>query len=660
MLTVKINDILEISKFTNILRSDIKVLTPSGMKKIYAAEVTAINSEVFSLKTKKHELSCSPDHLIKSDNKWIKAKDFRIGDIIDTKYGPYELTEISKLEYRDDLLDIHVDTNEYYTNDILSHNSSLLDSFDYTLYGKTRGKKKKWSTLSTLPNRINGELMNRIKFMANGVNVEVKRGISPSVLELWENGVLNERAGKSNIDEKIEDYIGIDLETFKSFISLSINDFKNFISLTNEEKQLLLDKLFNLEVINILNGILKDINKNNKTRLASLDQEIKTLEDSIDSIRRSIDRALARQKEESRLALERQREDLQLEIDRLTGEMNAKKNDYLLLKEKMEKIKGKEVEIQNESDKERKQHINTQNDIKNVQSEIDLYDSGKCPTCKTDFDSTHFTNLRTALAEKLQSFVDIKTEIEDNMQKIALRKTKLAALAQDSTQSFNDLTYLLKSNKAEIDKLKQKKSLQSPQTTTLPDNTQEFQTTIVELEQKKLHSQENITTCREKEMYYKELNRILGEDGVKKAIISGIIKPINHFISQNLKKMSMSFEVKLDQSFTAEIKNLGFAIEHDTLSTGETKKINVCILIAYLKLIRTKRHINILFLDEVFSSIDLEGIDSILLLLKSFANEYNINIFVVHHAILSEEMFDRILKINKEVFSSIEEVLPQL
>jgi ABC-type Mn2+/Zn2+ transport system ATPase subunit len=75
-----------------------------------------------------------------------------------------------------------------------------------------------------------------------------------------------------------------------------------------------------------------------------------------------------------------------------------------------------------------------------------------------------------------------------------------------------------------------------------------------------------------------------------------------------------------------------------------------------LKLIRTKKHINILFLDEVFSSIDLEGIDSILLLLKSFANEYNINIFVVHHAILSEEMFDRILKINKEVFTSIEEV----
>ena len=104
----------------------------------------------------------------------------------------------------------------------------------------------------------------QIEFVSNRTEVEIKRGINPGILELWENGVLNERAGKSNIDDKIEEYIGMDVETFKSFISMSVDSFKNFISLSNEEKQILLDKLFNLEVINILNGILKDINKNNK------------------------------------------------------------------------------------------------------------------------------------------------------------------------------------------------------------------------------------------------------------------------------------------------------------------------------------------------------------------------------------------------------------
>jgi DNA repair exonuclease SbcCD ATPase subunit len=521
--------------------------------------------------------------------------------------------------------------------------SSLLESFEYSLYGKVKsGKSKKWHKLSSLPNRINGELLNRVKFVANGTEVEIRRGISPSVLDLIENGVVNERAGKANVDEKIEKYIGMDIETFKSFISMSINDFKNFISLTNEEKQLLLDKLFNLEVINILNNILKDINKSNKIRMASLDSEIRTLEDSIDSIKRSIEKAV-----------EKEKENIQQEIDTLVDEMNSKKEEYKTLKEKVDKIKEKETELNDELDNEKKQYINIQNDIKNVQREIDLYDSGKCPTCRTDFNSDHFVTLRASFVEKKEGYEKIKSEIEDNIKLVKERQIKLKGLSEKTTTTFNDLNYLLKNYKGQIDRLNQKKNLETGKKSV---NIQEFQNTIVELEDKKSISHDNATISKEKELYYKELNRIFGEDGVKKSIIAGIIKPINHFIAENIKKMGLTFDVRLDETFTAEIRTLGSVVEHDSLSTGENKRINIAILIAYLKLIRTKKHINILFLDEVFSSIDIEGIDSILSLLKSFANDYNINIFVVHHAILNQEMFDRILKINKEVFSSIEEV----
>jgi len=535
--------------------------------------------------------------------------------------------------------------------------SSLLESFEYSLYGKVKsGKTKKWHKLSTLPNRINGELLNTIKFESLGTDVEIKRGISPAVLELWENGVLNDRAGKANIDESIEKYIGMDIETFKSFISMSINDFKNFISLSNEEKQLLLDKLFNLEIINILNGILKDINKSNKVRMASLESEIRTLEDSIDSIQRSIDKAIEKEKREAELALEREKEDIQSQIDSITESMNSKKEDYKLLKEKIDKIKEKESELSEELEKEKKQYIITNSDIKSVQKEIDLYDSGKCPTCSTDFTGENFITLRASLVDKKSKYESILSEIESNIKDIKEKQLKLKSISDKTTTSFNDLSYSLKSKKLEIENLTKKKSEQKEVQAKPSVNIQEFQNTIIELEDKKKVSSENSTICKEKEMYYKDLNRIFGEDGVKKAIISGIIKPINHFISENVKKMMLPFEVKLDETFTAEIKTLGSVVEHDTLSTGETKKINISILIAYLKLIRTKKHINILFLDEVFSSIDIEGIDSILGLLKSFANDYNINIFVVHHAILSQEMFDRIIQINKEVFTSIEEV----
>jgi len=525
--------------------------------------------------------------------------------------------------------------------------SSFLSSFEYTLYGKVRGgRQKKWSTLSTLPNRINGELLNRISFTSNGVEVEVKRGISPNKLELWENGVLNERAGKANIDDAIESYVGLDIETFKSFISMSINDFKNFISLSNEEKQLLLDKLFNLEVINILNSILKELAKNNKVRMASLDAEIRTLDESIASINRSIEKSIEK-------SIERGKQDIQSEIDRLMTEMNEKKEDYKALKEKVDKIKEKEEILSKEIENEKKQYIIVQGDIKNVQREIDLYDSGKCPTCGTDFDSDHFVALREALVEKKAGFDRIKTEIEGNIAAVKERQIKLKSIADGTQSSYSEMSFFLKNCKTQIEQLNRKK-----QTVDVVENVdvEEFRRTITELEDKKGRGQDGVATTRDKELYYKELNKIFGEDGVKKSIIAGIIKPINAFIAENIGKMGIPFEVRLDETFTAEIRQFGSAIESDSLSTGENKRVNIAILIAYLKLIRTKRHINILFLDEVFSSIDIEGIDSILTLLKSFANEYNINIFVVHHAILNQEMFDRILKINKEVFSSIEEI----
>lgn len=627
----------------SIIDRVIKVKSANGWKKIKNIGITSPNSEKIIIKTENFELIGSPLHKVKFSNKWNFLKDLLVGDYVDTIYGSQKLISVECDNIKEDLWDIEVDGEEYYSNGILSHNSSLLSSFDYTLYGKVKGMKKKWTTLSTLPNRINGELLNRIRFQSNSTDVEVKRGINPNILELWENGILNERAGKVNLDEKIEDYIGMDIDTFKSFISLSINDFKNFISLTNEEKQILLDKLFNLEVINILNNILKELNKNNKIRMASLDSEILTLSESIDSIQKSIDKSI-----------EKEKENIQVEIDKIKEDMDSKKEDYISIKDKIDKISLKKDELDKEIETEKKQYIILQTDIKGVQKDIDLYDSGKCPTCQTDFISDHFVSLRQSLVDKKTGMEKIKIELESNIKSIREKQIKLQEISDKATKTYNDLNYFLKNCKAQIDKLNMKKK--SDEVGNESQNIVEFKNTIDSLKEKKVLSEDNLSISKNKELFYKELNKIFGEEGVKKSIISSIIKPINHFVADNVKKMGLQFEVVLDETFAAQIKHLGSVIDHETLSTGETRRVNISILIAYLKLIRTKKFINILFLDEIFSSIDYLGVEDILRLLKSFASEYKINIFVVHHAIMNEEIFDRIIRINKDVFSNIEEV----
>lgn len=688
-----IGELYELAQHINMSLSKIEINTPNGYKRVLGIDITAKDSIIYQIKTDKgHLLECSPDHKILQFSNWKKAKELSKGDTISCKEGLSIITDINVLEEREDLYDLEVIEHEYFTNGIISHNSSLLSAVEYVLYGKVRGKNKKWTTLSSLPNRINGSMLNSITFESGGTEVKICRGESPKVIELYENGILNERFGKANIDTKIEEYIGMDVDTFKSFISMSINDFKNFISLSNEEKQLLLDKLFNLEIINSLNNVLKEMNKNNKIRMTSLSTEISSLTDSITSIHNSIEAFIEKEKQRKQAEkavdiekekekirdrqkdLKTQKDDYTTKIEEMVAVGKEKAVLYNKLKDNITKIKNKMVEVDGELDSDRAEYSKIKNEISNVDKEINLYDKGKCPTCGTDFHSEHFINLKAELNEKKESFIKIKTEIEEKGKKVKEYKNKLMDLLEKANTEYNNLVVLIKGYKSKIEDYKNnilkidgdvskldkmisdldiQKEIEPPKEAI---NIDDFKKTISDLEEKKNAANNKLGECKDTEIVYKELNKIFSEGGVKKSIISNIIKPINKFITENMHLMNIPYDIKLDDTFNATITQFGNQIEYESLSTGETKKINIAIVLAYLKLIRTKKHINILFLDEVFAGLDLDGIDAILTLLKSFANEYKINIFVVHHAILNQDMFDRIIKMNKDVFTTIEEI----
>lgn len=516
--------------------------------------------------------------------------------------------------------------------------SSILQNFDYTLFGKVKGRKKALA-MSSLPNRINKELLSTIQFNSNGTQIEVKRGINPNMLELYENNILYDRAGKVNVDDRLQKWIGIDLDTFKSFISLNVSDFKNFISLSTEEKRLLLDKLFNLEAINILNGVLKTIASENKKEMDILEREVLSYQSSMESIRKNLDKAK-----------QSEFETVEQDIIKIKEQITSNKSEWELLKEKKTKIDLKEKELSTKSDDDKREYITIQNEVKNCNISIDLYNSGKCPTCKSDLSGDEHAAIKHSFVDKKDSLLKVSLELQNTIKEWNDKKLKLRKIADDTNSLYGELSSTLRSLKLNLDNLQAKTKNEM-----VSESIQKFEETITEINTKKVKSEDHLDVNREKSLYHKELSKVFSENGVKKVIIKNIIDPINFFITQNIKKINLPFEVILDETFDAKIFSLGNEIDPETLSTGESKKINLCILIAYLKLIRLKRSINILFLDEVFSSIDIESIDGMLEMIKDFASEYKINIFLVHHAILAAEHFDRILIVEKNIFSKISE-----
>lgn len=121
----------------SIIDRGIKVKSANGWKKIKNIGITSPNSEKIIIKTENFELIGSPLHKVKFSNKWNFLKDLLVGDYVDTIYGSQKLISVECDNIKEDLWDIEVDGEEYYSNGILSHNSSLLSSFDYTLDRKS-------------------------------------------------------------------------------------------------------------------------------------------------------------------------------------------------------------------------------------------------------------------------------------------------------------------------------------------------------------------------------------------------------------------------------------------------------------------------------------------------------------------------------------------
>ena len=148
--------------------------------------------------------------------------------------------------------------------------------------------------------------------------------------------------------------------------------------------------------------------------------------------------------------------------------------------------------------------------------------------------------------------------------------------------------------------------------------------------------------------FYKIMEDIYGDKGVKQSAIRRILPILNAEVKKVLQDLGMEYRVVFNQEFNAEITSLGFPVTVEMLSTGEKKKIDFAALIAIIRLLKIKFHgINLIFLDEIFSSIDGDGVYHVLKILSNMAKELNLNTFVINHSALPTELFDFRVDIEK-------------
>jgi DNA repair exonuclease SbcCD ATPase subunit len=70
---------------------------------------------------------------------------------------------------------------------------------------------------------------------------------------------------------------------------------------------------------------------------------------------------------------------------------------------------------------------------------------------------------------------------------------------------------------------------------------------------------------------------------------------------------------------------------------------------ALIKMIKIRfPSLNVLFLDEIFSSIDNDGVYHIISILHQTIQDVGLNTFVINHTVLPSEYFDKKIEITKD------------
>jgi len=503
--------------------------------------------------------------------------------------------------------------------------TTIANAIIYALYGKVEGVK-----LADLPNRINKELLVKIGLQCGTMFIEIERGIAPSRFNVLINGVEFDKAGKKSVQEYLEDEVfGIPYHVFKNIIILSVNDFKSFLTMSNQDKKQIIDRMFGFSILNDMQRQIKDERRDIKFDIDSYDAELNQIMDSITSVRGKLNTLLAESKTANKSKIQELKDQLvTLHETVLDMDANRKKEESAMNK------------FNKEYNEKRTEAGDIKREIDYLNKKLALYESGHCPTCETKLTSDWHVKQKDQFSEKIK-------EDTETIKSIKLEMDSLQTKANDASTAKQAIEGQIRENKFTMKQLKEEllKLKDTPEGADF-DHLRGLITEFEETEAKKSAKRDNLNGDYN---FMEIVEQVLGEDGVKNLAVKTILPGLNTNIAAMAQTMHLPFHIRFDEKFNCIINHLGEDINPLTLSTGERKKADFIVIVAIIKILKLRfPQLNLLFLDELLSSVDHDGVYNILKILNQVIKEHKINTFVINHSVLPHEIFDKKIQIYRE------------
>lgn len=478
-----------------------------------------------------------------------------------------------------------------------SGKTTLGEAIIFGLFGDVKGKNNKdlisWGEKK-------GSVY--IECFSKGHNLKINRNIRGDLDVLVDDEPLvftNKRDAQSQL---AEEYYDVSKMTLELLCIISFNNFKSLSNMTPADSRAFLDQVFGFSLLTQYAELCKIERKNTGDEVVSAQYDKRNIETQIQKIKdlSNIERIEGDLSQVKRL------------ITNLNNEKNTCNSNY------QDKISVINTQLREKQDELAK--------IKalgsNVASEIKFIEQGKCPTCGAPIDQSQLEIKKKAREVFLEQYNVLSAQVKT----INDSKENEKRLLNEELRKFNDLHNDLLSLKTKLEEQERRSSI----------NLKE----IEELEVKAKQIEDKINHLKIDEEEWGQLLEFLSTT-IRQKILSSFIPLLNSSIQEYTRQLNLPYVIEFDNQFKCTIKLFGLDrnINISSLSTGQLKTIDMCIILGVLKVIFSGVNFNIMFLDELFSNMDADLRSKVCNVLKSEIKE-NQTIFIISHQEISDANFD--------------------
>lgn len=620
-------------KFTDTIAiSDWEIDTDTGWQPITHIHQTVPYTKWTVITSTGKSLDCADTHILfLSSGEQVYACNLQPGtSTIRTVDGDELVTSILCHDIDEPMYDVTVDSpdHRFYTNGILSHNTTLLDALCFGLYGKPLRNINK----PTLINSINEKNLEvEITFSTQNNTYVIRRGLKPNIFQVKCNGILMEELpSMGDMQNHIEKYIlKCNYKAFTQCVILGAASYIPFMRLPAASRREILEDVLDIEVFSSMQILAKTHVAECKEQLQQAQSEVAIIQSQEDLIRNYADMWEKRQQEE--------RTRYAAQISQIQTSITELQNANVAITKDIDKWKKKANTL---SDTEAK-HSKAINLVAKFSAELqhlehshDFFtEHDNCPTCMQNIDGD-FKQAQLETASK--SIEDIRKKLAEanDIAAVLHKKIQTAKDAQRTvdtilSEQYKNTTQIAtyESQIARIQEHIQRTYDPPPQAPSVVGNLSDA-----------LQKVDEITYQR---LVYEQCVGLLKDNGIRTKVIQQYIPIINKWVNYYLHAMNFPVQFTLDDQFNESIKSrYRDEFSYENFSEGEKRRIDLALILTWRAIARMKNSVytNLLIFDEIFdSSMDAAGIEDFLRVIETM--DTDTNIFVISHK--TEALIDK-------------------